>query len=375
MKTRNWTYQLPIPLLFSLFLVACTQQGGDAVLPSANSEAGPAPAKSEKKAPVLTRAVKVEPLATPVEAVGTARALKAVTIYPESSGEVVSVSFEGGSRVKSGQVLIQLEDDDERLAVELARVDIEDATRLLKRYEITRDSGAVTQSNLDDARSQFERANIALKQAELAFNRRQVKAPFDGYIGFSDIDAGAQIAPSTPIANLDDRSRLLVAFQLPELFHGQVQPGQKITMKTWAKSSIEVEGTVFDIDTRVDEQTRTFSLRAMVENTGDNLRPGMSFRVVLQLDAGRYPLVPETALQWGGDGSFVWAVKENQRTYRVPATIMQRVPGHIFVDAELSAGALIVYEGVQNVREGGLVNILDTQVAQAPLSAVKPAQP
>ena len=75
---------------------------------------------------------------------------------------------------------------------------------------------------------------------------------------------------------------------------------------------------------------------------------------MLDLQGGRYPLVPEAALQWGGDGAYVWAVRDGQAT-RVPATIVQRRDGKIVVDARLPEGIAVVVEGVQRMREGQIV--------------------
>lgn len=314
------------------------------------SEVAPKPEMAVAE-PVVMEAVTWQPREVRVEAVGTSRAGKSVTLYPEVSGEVVKVSFETGDRVKAGQTIVQLDDRDQRLAVQQARVALEDAKRLYSRYERTRDSGTVTENALDDARSAVERARLSLQRAEVALDYRSIEARFDGYLGITDLDPGAQVTPSTTITTIDDRSTLLVTFQVPELFLGQIEEGQSISVATWANGSAAHTGEVTDIDSRVDPQTRTFAVRAQVDNDGDLLRPGMSFRVTLNLVSGRYPVVPEVALQWGNDGAFVWAVVEG-RAKRVPATVVQRMQGVILVDSDLPEGLAVVTEGTQRMREG-----------------------
>lgn len=314
------------------------------------SEVAPKPEMAVAE-PVVMEAVAWQPRTVRIEAVGTSRAGKSVTLYPEVSGEVVAVSFEAGDRVKAGQTIVQLDDRDQRLAVDMARVALEDARRLYGRYERTRDAGTVTENALDDARSAVERARLGLERAQVALDHRSIEAPFDGYLGLGDLDPGAQVTPSTAITTIDDRSTLLVTFQVPELFLGQIEEGQSIDVATWANGSARHTGEVTDIDSRVDPQTRTFAVRAQVDNGGDLLRPGMSFRVTLGLVSGRYPLVPEVALQWGNDGAFVWAV-EDKRVRRVPATVVQRLQGAILVDSDLPEGMSVVTEGTQRMREG-----------------------
>ncbi|WP_334079167.1 efflux RND transporter periplasmic adaptor subunit [Microbulbifer sp. M83] len=302
--------------------------------------------------PVVTETVAWQPRLVRVEAVGTSRADKSVTLYPEVSGEVVEVSLKAGDRVAAGQTIVQLDQRDQRLAVQLARVALEDAKRLYSRYQRTGDSGAVTENAVDDARSAVERARLNLDRAEVALDHRSIEAPFDGYIGISNIDPGARVDPSTEITTIDDRSTLLVTFQVPELFHGQIDEGQPISVSTWSNGDPGHQGEVIDIDSRVSPQTRTFTVRARVDNGDDRLRPGMSFRVTLKLAAGRYPVVPEVALQWGNDGAFVWAVDGSGKVRRVPATVVQRLQGAIQVDSDLPEGMSVVTEGTQRMREG-----------------------
>ncbi|SDK25397.1 efflux RND transporter periplasmic adaptor subunit [Microbulbifer yueqingensis] len=301
--------------------------------------------------PVVTETVAWQPRVVRIEAVGTSRAGKSVTLYPEVSGEVVEVTLKAGDRVKAGQTIVQLDQRDQRLAVQLARVALEDAKRLYNRYQRTRDSGAVTESAVDDARSAVERARLSLNRAEVALDHRSIEAPFDGHIGLTNLDPGARVDPSTAITTIDDRRSLLVTFQVPELFFGQIRERQGISVATWSNGDPAHEGVVLDIDSRVDPGTRTFTVRARVDNSEDRLRPGMSFRVTLDLAAGRYPVVPEVALQWGNDGAFVWALNGDSVT-RVPATIVQRLPGAILVDADLPEGVAVVTEGTQRMREG-----------------------
>lgn len=336
-----WGARFAAVLLSIGFLSACQQDPADA----ARKQEAPALA-------VVTEAVAWQPRRVKVEAVGTSRAVKSVTLYPEVSGEVVEVSLKAGDRVKAGQAIVKLDDRDQKLAVKLAQVNLEDAKRLYSRYQRTRSSGSVTESALDDARSAVERARLSLERAQVALDYRSIEAPFDGHIGITNIDPGARVDPATAISTIDDRSTLLVTFQVPELFLGQVGEGQSISVATWANGSPAHQGEVIDIDSRVSPETRTFAVRARVDNNGDRLRPGMSFRVTLSMEAGRYPVIPEVALQWGNDGAFVWAVQSNGKVTRVPATVVQRLKGAILVDSALPEGQFVVTEGTQRMREG-----------------------
>lgn len=325
---------------------------------------------SSESPEVIDRAVRVivEPLQfstaqTRVEAVGTSRAVQSIAVYPRTSGEVVAVNFEPGQPVEAGDVLIALDQRDEELAVELAKVRLQDAERLYERYQRAGDTGAVLPTTLDAARTAAEAARIELDRAKVALDYRTIEAPFSGYVGITDIDPGDRVNPDTMLTTLDDRSALLVSFEVPEVLVGDLTVGDEVEVATWQSRQPTAYGVVVDIGSRIDPVTRTFVARAWVENEADELRPGMSFRVGLNLEGTPYPVIAETGVQWGADGAYVWSV-EDRRARRVPVTIIQRQQGQILVDAELEEGDLIVIEGVQRVRDGVEVSYQPASLAE-----------
>lgn len=328
------------------------------------------PSDNRSRGEVVDRTVRVivEPLQfgtaeTRVEAVGTSRAVQSVAVHPRTSGEVVAVNFEPGQPVEAGDVLVALDRRDEELAVELAEVRLQDAERLYERYQRAGDTGAVLPTTLDAARTAVEAARIELGRARVALDYRTIKAPFSGYVGITDVDPGDRVNPDTMITTLDDRSALLVSFDVPEVLVGDLSVGDEVEVSTWQSRQPAAYGMVVDIGSRIDPVTRTFVARAWVENESDKLRPGMSFRVGLNLEGTPYPVIAETGVQWGADGAYVWSV-EDRRARRVPVTIIQRQQGQILVDGELAEGDLIVVEGVQRVRDGIEVSYQPASLAE-----------
>lgn len=319
---------------------------------SGNDPQAPATGKKVSSAtPAIVVPVVMEPEQVRLEAVGTSRARHSILLHPATAGEVTAVNFTAGQQVAKGDVLVQLDDRDQQLAVQLARVRLEEARRLLRRYRESQGSGAITASDLDSARSAVEATRIELNRAQVALDDRSVEAPFAGVVGVTDIDPGARITPETTITSLDDRSVLLVRFDVPETLADRLALGDPVSIAPWTGRGGAVAGRIIDIGSRIDPVSRTFPVRAEVSNLDDRLRPGMSFRVKLELDGPAYPVVPEVSVQWGGAGSYIWKVDARQ-AMRVPVTIVQRREGRVLVDADLAPGDLVVREGVQRMRDG-----------------------
>ncbi len=179
-------------------------------------------------------------------------------------------------------------------------------------------------------------------------------------MGISDVDAGDRIDPATEITTIDDRSVLLVSFDVPEAFVGNLATDDPVRIEVWSAEGTAASGRIVDLGSRVDPLSRAFTARAEVPNPEDQLRPGMSFRVELDLVGAAFPAVPEVALQWGAEGAYIWIV-EADRARRVPASLVQRQEGRVLVDAEVPAGALVVGEGVQSMRDGIAVRTMDAE--------------
>lgn len=286
-----------------------------------------------------------------IEAVGTARAKQSATVFPESAGEVTRIGFDAGDFVQAGAVLAQLDRQAEELAVARARVAVRDAEQLLSRYQRIDVPGAISDSQIDAARTSLDAAQIELELAELALSERSVRAPFAGHVGLSDIDRGARITTNTEITRLDDRTKLYVDFSAPEEVFGGVNVGDELPLQPFAGQSDLVTGSITAIDSRIDDTRRSFTIRAEIDNEGDALRPGMSFRVAFEMPGNAYPSIPEEAISWGGDGAYIWLVRD-ETAARTPISLISRREGSVLAEADVVEGDLIVVEGVQKVREG-----------------------
>ena len=312
-------------------------------------------------APVVVEEVRFASDAAILNAVGTGIARAAVELYPEAAGRVTAILFEAGEEVQEGEPLLRLDREEEELAVELATVRIEDARQRLQRYERAEPSGAVSASEVDAARVGLEAARIELAQAELALRHRTLRAPFAGITGIPAVDVGDRITESTIIGTLDDRSALLVDFEVPEAFAYGVRQGGRLDLETWARPGEAFEGEITAIGSRIDPVSRTLPVRATIMNDDDRLRPGMSFSIRLPLQGDRFPSVPSVAIQWDREGAFVWQVADGQAE-RVFADVLKRSEGWVLLDAPLEEGDLVVVEGVQRLRPGRAVEIVSEDV-------------
>lgn len=321
---------------------------------------------SDRKAeaiPVVAQPVQRLSEQLEIEAIGTARAAVSAELYPEAAGTVRQVRFSGGDYVRSGQPLLQLDARRERLAVDLARVKVREASQLLARYRRIEDTGALSESQIEAGETALAAAQVELEQAQLVLSDRTVRAPFAGHIGLTEIDRGDRVTLSTPIAQLDNRRKLLVDFPAPEAVFNRLRAGQIVTVVPFSDPDRAIEARVGKIDSTVSEERRSYTVRTAIDNSDDRLRPGMSFRVTFSGVGKTYPSAPEEAVVWGGKGAYLWAVRDGQAE-RLPVTIVSRRNGLVLVDGNLRAKEVVVVEGVHKIREGQKLRLVKPATAK-----------
>nr|WP_297349980.1 efflux RND transporter periplasmic adaptor subunit [uncultured Glaciecola sp.] len=314
--------------------------------------------RGESKTKVLVEPLVYQAQQSNLEAVGTAEAVKSIILFPAVSERVISVNFIPGQEVEKDQVLLTLYNKREAIALERGKIQLKDATREYNRLVESRKKGAAAQSQVDIASTQLAFAEIAVKEAEVALKERIVTAPFSGIVGFTDVEVGDRITQQTRITSLDDRKALFINFSAPEVSLSVLSSQPEVTLTPWQNRDLNISASIAQIDSRINELDRTIKVRAQLDNTEDKYRPGMSFRVKLSVKGQEYVAIPETALLWGATGAYVWQM-HNGKANRVDVQIQERLRGTILVIGEFNFEAMIVVEGVQQLRQGQSLEALN----------------
>ena len=307
--------------------------------------------------PVVVAPVRMAEDDLVVEVVGTGRAERSVGLRTEAEGKIVEMALAPGRRFDEGEVLLRLDDTAQNLALELAETRLAEAERARDRYSRLEGSGAATAVRLDEVTTAAEVARIELEQAREALADRTLRAPFDGVSGLPSAEVGEWVDPDDAIATFDDRSTVLVGFDLPEALLARVEEGMPVEARTPAFPDRRFEGTVSAIDSRIDPESRTARVRVAIPNPDDLLRPGASFSIRLELQGGTFPVVPELAVQFSRGALYVWTVKD-ARAERVEVDLVRRRAGEVLVEGALTEGEPVVVEGTQRLAPGKSVTII-----------------
>ena len=282
-----------------------------------------------------------------LSAIGDGEAIEAVTVMPQASGTIAEILVSSGQKVTKGDVIARLDREEQVILRDQAAVALRSAKEKAESY---RNLQSFSRLDVLDAQIAEEQAQLQLTTAELNLKRRDIVAPIDGIIGIVGVSVGDNVTNTTAIVSLDNRSQLLVDFWAPERFAVAVRPGMPVEANSVSRPGQVFQGSVEAVE------SRTIRIRAKIDNPDDVLRAGMSFAVGMRFPGDSYAAVNPLAVQWDGEGSFVWQIVDN-KSVKTRVRIVQRNSDQILVEAQLKEGDLVAVEGLQRVREGGTVEI------------------
>ncbi|MBD8650694.1 MULTISPECIES: efflux RND transporter periplasmic adaptor subunit [unclassified Rhizobium] len=321
--------------------------------PASSSRGGQRGGGESQVVLVATRPVGTGVVNDRLSAIGDGEAIQSVIVMPQATGTVNEILVKSGDMVKKGQILAQLDDDEQIILRDQAQVVLRSAREKSDTY---RNLKSFSRLDVLDAQIASETAQLTVTNAELALKRRSVVAPIDGIVGIVAVNIGDNVTTASNIVTIDNRTELLVDFWAPERFAVQVKPGMPVEAASVSRPGRTFEGSVEAVDNRVDPASRTIRIRARIPNVDDELRAGMSFGVTMRFPGETFPSVDPLAVQWDAKGSFVWHIVDH-KSVKERVRVIQRNPDAILVSANLKDGDVVATEGLQRVRENGAVRI------------------
>ena len=359
------------------------QTGATAGAPPAESKATAdatgrgAGAKQQQPLNVSTVRAVPAPFTEHISATGTLRAEEGVELQAETGGRLRSINFTEGSRVKKGDLLIKLTDDDLQAMLVRASSRLNLAVQRRSRIERLFRDGVANQEDYDSAVNEMavQEAEVGVMRAQIA--KTEIRAPFDGVVGLRFISEGAFVNANARMATLQAVDRLKLDFSVPERFAERIAPGTLVEFSAGGRA--RRQGKVSAVEPRLDAGTRTLTARALIANPDGLLRPGSFVSVDVTLETFPDAIVlPSVSVVPGPTERSVFVVSDGRAVRRAVQT-GTRTESTVHIISGVQPGDLVITSGLQQMRQGLPVNPimadLKQQETQGPNSATpKPAQ-
>ncbi|HUM12169.1 MAG TPA: efflux RND transporter periplasmic adaptor subunit [Myxococcaceae bacterium] len=370
-RHRSWIL-VGIAILVVLGVVLLRRARGDA------SKQPAGPGAQARVVPVGVSAAEKRDVSIWVEGLGNVTSLATVTIRARVSGQIVSIAFQEGSRVRQGDLLVQVDPRPFKIALQQAEATtqrdlatLHNAERDLARYKDLIAQKLIAQQQYDQQIATVEsaRATIGLDQAAVNSARLNLQfssviSPIDGIAGVRQVDVGNLVTPTDQngIVVLTQMDPIAVLFTLPQDDLPRVAEAFSsgpLTVEAWDRGGLAKLGTgkLTVIDNQVNAGTATIRLKAEFPNPELRLWPSLfvKARMQLQTRAG-VVVVPTPAIQRGPNGVFVYLVNPDG-TVAVRTVQVDTVQGPLTIVAQgVQPGERVVVDGQNQLRAGAKVD-------------------
>ncbi|MBA4289158.1 MAG: efflux RND transporter periplasmic adaptor subunit [Pseudomonas sp.] len=346
------------------------------------AEAPPAPE-------VVVETVKVQSLPLELEYSARTAGFREVQVRAQVSGILQERTYREGSQVKQGQVMFRIDPRTYQAALTRAKAALaqeqaryRQTERDLKRIRELQKKGFASESELDNAISNFEQSKANIQAAEAEVMSKQidldyttVKAPISGITSKETVSEGSLMVAGDPnaslLSNITQLDPIYVNFAAPDSDVESVRSGLQngsLVLPEDGKMSVQItlgdgsvyplEGKVDFTDSLVDRTTGAVSSRAVVPNPEQTLLPGQFVRVrVLGLSIPNAMTLPERAVAQGPGGTFVYIVDDAGIARMRQVTTGHTAKGRWVIVSGISAGDRVIVEGLPKVRPDTPVRI------------------
>lgn len=189
---------------------------------------------------------------------------------------VTAIQVEVGNRVRTGQVLANLDDADARLQVSAVEPEAETAASNLRRVEALSQSGAVSEAEYEDALYRSRTADVTLEKARLNLSRTQIRAPFAGVVSRRYVRVGDVVTDEMPLFRVTALSPLRARLLVPESDVGAFGRGTPVQVR--AADHTTAMARVILVGPTVDPGSGTREVIVELADVGE-FRPGASVTV------------------------------------------------------------------------------------------------
>lgn len=315
---------------------------------------------------VTTLVVEAEEWPSTLHSIGSVVAVQGVTVSADLPGMVERISFESGSSVRSGDLLVQLDTSQETAQLAAAESALKLARLNLERMTSLRQKGVSSQAELDQMLAQGEQAEARLGEIRATIERKRIRAPFDGVLGIRQVNLGQYLSGGDPVVSLQALHPIFVDFAVPQQQVASLAVGQAVNVTAEGFEAPIAAGRIAALDSIVDLATRNVRVRAELPNPNRQLRPGMFVEAQVVLGAAeRRITVPTSAINFAPYGDSVYVVEQiagpDGQSYRgVRQQVVKLGPARgdqVAVLSGLAAGQEVVTSGVFKLRPGAAVQI------------------
>lgn len=318
-----------------------------------------------------------------VNYVADLQAIKNVEIRSRMNGYLEKTFVDEGERVKKGQLLFVMNSQEYRIALDkaqaalasakssasIAKVELERIQALVAKKVISPSEQSLGEARLAESQAKINTAKALIADANQKLSYARIKAPFDGVIDRIPLKTGSLVNEGSLLTKISDNDQMYAYFDISENEYlqfarnkkGKFQQNKKARLVLSDGISYPLEGKIQTHESTFSDNTGSIAFRAIFPNSDHILKHGSSGKVQLRSDLSKSILVPQKSVFEIQDKSYVFLVGRDNTVKMKSFTVLMTLPGYYVMGSGLSAGQTIVYEGIQDIRDGLVIEPVYTQ--------------
>ncbi|WP_152207962.1 efflux RND transporter periplasmic adaptor subunit [Marinobacter changyiensis] len=285
---------------------------------------------------------------------GVIEAVQQSTVSAQTSGTVQSLPYDVDDSVAAGDLIVQLEDSEQRSRLRQAQAGLEeaeaalsDAQQRFQRIEAVHERGLVSRqefdqarNNLAAARARMEHARAAVSEAQEQLSYTRVVAPYGGILTERHVELGESVSPGQPLLSGLSLEQLRVVVELPQKY-AELARTERQARVTLADGRVLETGEM-TFYPYANPQTHTFRLRMRLDEPGSSLFPGMLVKVGVPVTSREALWVPASSLIHRSELRAVFVLDDQDRPRLRQVRTGVRDNGRLEILAGLSDGERVV---------------------------------
>lgn len=325
---------------------------------------------------------------------GTIEEDEGVTVSFATSGTLMSLNIREGQTVSKGQLIGVVDATTARSTYESSKASIESAKAGLEsakagletaqdnynRCKMLHDRNSLAEQKWVQAQSQLTQARERVRQAQEQLSQarsmlqiagknlsdNRLYAPVSGYISEKNVESGQNIVQGQPICKIVSINSVKVKISVPETEVSKIKQGQTIEFTVSALPGRVFRGQVVEKAVSADAMSRSYEVKALVQNADHALLPGMVADVKANMGTSASSsqannqvaiFLHADVVQLDSDNrNFVWTVV-NGRAHKTYITTGEETSQGVMVTGGLNPGAVVIVKGQQKVSEGNKVSV------------------
>ena len=322
--------------------------------------------------PVQTVTVTMAPVAQTSEYVATIKSRRSTVLLPQVSGQLTEILVHSGDRVKSGQLLMEIDPRQQRATVDSLRatelqkkalddydtIEVDRQRKLFEAGVTSRDAYEQAQQAFQNAKADYESAVQARKAGEQLLGYYAIRAPFDGVAGDVPVHVGdyvsPNLSPATVLTTVDENSHLEAYIYIPTERAGDVRQGLGVNLTDNNGKLLEKTRIDF-VSAEVDSTLQGILVKAPVQTKPELLRNAQLVKAEVIWSTKPMAVVPVLAVTRQGEESFVYVVRQQNgmaAAHRTSVSLGETVGNNYSILSGLNAGDRVIVSATQFLVDG-----------------------